>query len=239
MATQIRTKLPAVKPLQNINYNGYINNQRVHTQYNPLTRYCKQNELTKLSEDQCYLSRRDHDSRKPFKWRTYHHHPYGCKVESTCYPGQFYWDGYGAGGCNIDDESRVNRNPGYEATNLNVHQELPTMPIQMPRVRGYFDSDTESNLRFEATYNKKQCTATTEKSFNPYRFQIFDHLCFNPQDPKYIQETDSFNGCFPNAKFWMRGGEDTRHDRQEKFRSGCDYKAKYFSPNLNFSNFGY
>lgn len=214
-------------------------NQFQRTAYNPLTRFCKQNELTKLSEDACYIDRRDFDSKKPFKWQTYNYHPFGCKVESTCYPGQLYWDGYGVGGCNIDEDSKVNRNPGFQATHLRVHQELPTLPINIPRVRGYFNSDIESNLRYEATFNKKQCTGTTEKSFIPNSFQIFDHLCYNPQEITYIQETETFNKCFPNAKFWARGGEDTRHDNQSKYVNGCNWREKYFSANLSYSNFGY
>ncbi len=206
---------------------------------NPVTRFCKQNELSKLSEDQCYIDRRDFDSRKPFQWRTYHHHPYGCKVQSTCYPGQFYRDGYGIGGCNVDDDSRVNRNPGWQMTNPNVHQELPPCPINLPHIRGWHDADTESNLRAEPTFNKKQCTNTSEQSFNDKTFQIFDGLCYDPNDPDYIIPEDSFNKCFPNARFYKFGGEDTRHDRQERYRNACNWKIKYIPLNLSYSNFGY
>lgn len=212
-----------------------------HQQVNPVTRFCKQNELTKLSEDQCYLDRRDYDSRKPFKWRTYHHHPYGCKVQSTCYPGQFYKDGYGIGGCNVDDDSRVNRNPGWQMTNPNVHQELPTLPINLPHIRGWHDADTESSLRWEANFNNKPCLADTtiETSFNSKTFQIFDHLCYNPQEVEYIVPEDTFNKCFKGARFYKFGGEDTRHDRVGKYRSGCDWSAKYTPLTLSYSYFGY
>jgi len=91
MATQVNRPTQHQENFAPVNPHA---NARQRTQYNPLTRFCKQNELTKLSEDLCYIDRRDHDSRKPFKWQTYHHHPFGCKVESTCYPGQFYWDGF-------------------------------------------------------------------------------------------------------------------------------------------------
>lgn len=215
-----------------------FNHNSKRSQCNPITRFCKQNELSKLSEDACYIDQRDQDSRKPFKWNTYHNHPYGSKLEATCYPGQFYWDGYGIGGCNVDEDSRVNRNPGYQATNLNVHQELPTLPINMPRVRGYLHADTESNLRAEVTYNKKQCTLTSEKSCIPYTFQDFSTLCYNPQDINYIDEVGAFSKCFPNAKFYLRGGSDTRHDRQGKYRS-CSGSNNFTPLNLSYSNFGY
>lgn len=205
---------------------------------NPLNRFCKQNELSSLHEDICYMDRRDYDSRKPFKWRTYHYHPYGSKVQATCYPGQLYWDGH-VGGSNVDEESQVTRFPGYEMTNPNVHQELPTLPVQLPRIRGWFDSDTESSLRSEANFNKKQCTNTTEKSFIPVTFQNFDALCYDPQDPTYIIPEDTHNNCFPNARFWHRAGEATRSDRVEKFRNGCNYKVKYFPATLSYSSFGY
>lgn len=237
MSTQVNRPTQHRENFAPINANAHLRNQRA--QYNPLTQFCKQNELTKLSEDSCYIDRRDHDSRKPFKWRTYQHRPFGCKVESTGYPGQFYWDGYAPGGCNVDEESRVNRNPGYQATNLNVHQELPTLPINLPRIRGYFSADTESSLRSEATFNNKQCTSTSEKSFIDKTFQMFDHLCYNPQETKYIIPEDSFNKCFPNAKFYSRGGSDTRHDRQERYRNACNWKVKYFPSNLSYSQFGY
>ena len=208
------------------------------TRVNPITRFCKQNELTKLNEDMCYLDRRDHDSRRPFKWQTYHYHPYGSKVESTCYPGQFYNDGH-VGGSNVESESKVTRFPGYKMTNPNVHQELPMLPIQIPRLRGYFNSDTESNLRWEANFNNKQCLSdtTNEVSFNKYRFQIFDGLCYNPQENRIPEDTH--NKCFKNARFWHRAGEDTRHNRQTRYVNGCNWKQKFFSPNLSYSNFGY
>ena len=206
---------------------------------NGLGQFCKQNELSQLSEDMCYIQRRDYDSRRPFQWQTYHYHPYGSKVVATCYPGQHYKDGYGPGSQNIDADSHVKIHPGNVLTNPNVRQNLPALHVQMPRVRGYFDADTDSNLRPETTYSFAPCNATSEKSFNPYRFQMFDHLCYNPQDPMYIIPEDTFNQTYPNARFYHRAGEDTRHDRIEKYRNGCDWRAKYYPPNLNYSVFGY
>lgn len=238
MSTQMRTPLSGIKPLARINYDDHNSAQQCGTQYNPLTRFCKQNELSKLTEDSCYIDRRDYDSKRPFKWQTYNHHPFGCKLESTCYPGQFYWDGYGISGCNVDQESKVNRYPGYKATNLNVHQELPTLPVNLPRVRGYFSANIESSLRAEPTFNNKQCTNTSEKAFIPYTFQDFTALCFNPQETKFIIPEDSFNRCFPNAKYFIFGGEDSRHDRMGPYRNSCNNKIQP-SINLSYSNFGY
>jgi hypothetical protein len=206
---------------------------------NGLGQFCRQNELTKLSEDNCYLQRRDYDSRKPYRWQTYHYHPYGCKVQATCYPGQFYKDGYGIGGANVDADSCVKIHPGNVLTNPNVRQELPTLPVQLPRIRGYYDADIDSDLRPDLTESYASCNNTSEKSFMPYRFQRFKHLCYDPQDPQYIIPEDTFNCTFPNAKFYHRAGEDTRNDRTGKYRNGCDYRNKYYPPNLSYSMFGY
>ena len=203
-----------------------------------LNSFCKQNELSRLHEDQCYIEQRDHDSRRPFKLRTWHYHPYGPKVQATCYPGQHYWDGH-VGGANVDEESKVTRFPGYELTNPNVRQELPTLPVNIPRIRGWFDSDTESNLRYEATFNKKQCTLSSEKSFIPNTFQYFKQLCYDPQETKYIIPEDTHNNSFKDARYWHRAGEDTRHDRLTRYRNACNWEPKYFPSNLSYSSFGY
>jgi hypothetical protein len=206
---------------------------------NGLQQFCKQHELSRLGEDLCYIQRRDYDSRRPFKWNTYNYHPYdGSKVVAPCYVGQQYRDGYGVGAANVDADSRAKLHPGNVLTNPNVHQELPALHVQMPRVRGYFDSDTESNLRPEMDYNFGGCTLTTEKSYIPHTFQYFNQLCYDPQDPMYIIEEDTFNQTYPNAQFYHRAGEETRHDRQEKYRNGCDWKSKVSPPRLSYSNFG-
>lgn len=204
---------------------------------NGLTKFCKQQELNRENEDSCYINQRENDSTRPFALTVWHHHPYGSRVQATCYPGQFYWDGH-VGGCNVDEESKVSRHPGFEMTKDKDHHQLPMYPIQMPRVKGWHDADTESSLRFEL--DGKKCSKTvTEQSFNPKRFQIFDGLCYDPQDPRFIIPEDSFNGCFNGAKYFHFGGEDTRHDRQERYRNACSWQPKNFPPNLSYSNFGY
>lgn len=206
---------------------------------NGLTKFCKQQELGRESEDRCYINQRDHDSTKPFALSTWHYHPYGSRVQATCYPGQHYWDGYGISGANVDEESKVSRYPGYEMTRDKDHHQLPMFPVQLPQVKGWFDADTSSGLRPEGVFNKKACGSVSEKSFIPNTFQVFDSLCYDPQEGKYIIPEDSFNGCFKNARYYHFGGEDTRHDRQEKYRNACDWKPKNFPPNLSYSNFGY
>lgn len=206
---------------------------------NGLTKFCQQNELSRLSEDQCYRQQRNCDSTKPFAWQTYNYHPYGSKVVSTCYPGQFYWDGYGVSGANVDEESKVNRFPGFEMTHGADPQQMPMFPVNLPQIEGWFDADISSSLRPEANFNNPACNGVTEKSCIPYTFQDFSQLCYDPQETRYIIPEDTFNCKFKGAKYYQWGGEDTRHDRQQRYRNGCDYSVKYFSPNLSFSNFGY
>jgi hypothetical protein len=164
--------------------------------------------------------------------------PYPHTPQAICYPGQFFNNGY-VGGATVDEESKVNRYPGYEMTKGKYRHQLPTFQMNMPQVRGWHNADTESNLRWEASFDKKQCTNSTEKSFIPYSFEHFESLCYDPQDPAYIIPEDSFDSCFPNARFWHRAGEPSRFDRVEKYRNGCDYNVKYFPKKLSYSNFGY
>lgn len=208
------------------------------SQRNPLTKFCKQNELGRLREDQCYIDQRDGDSRKPFAMQTWHYHPYGSKVQATCYPGQFYWDGH-VSGSNIDEESKVNRYPGYEMTRGKYRHQMDMFPIQMPRVRGWFDADTESSLRCEFDPKPQGCNNPAEKSFIPNTFQDFSSLCYNPQDPQYIIPEDTFNCSYKDAQFYHWGGQDSRMDRMSTYRNACDWKPKNFPRNLSYSNFGY
>lgn len=207
---------------------------------NPLTKFCKQNELGKLAEDQCYIDQRDDDSRKPFALQTWHYHPYGSKVQATCTPSTWYWDGHVPGAA-IDEESKVNRYPGYEMTRGKYRHTLDAFPIQMPRVRGWHDADSESSLRYEMVYNRKSCGSVTEKSFIPNTFQDFSSLCYDPQDTLYIIPESSFNSekNFKDARYYHWGGSDTRHDKVETYRSGCSWKPRNFPVNLSYSNFGY
>lgn len=206
---------------------------------NNLTKFCRQNELNRTKEDSCYIQQRDSDSTKPFGLQTYHHHPYGTKVVAPCYVGQFYKDGYGINGSNVDAESCVRINPGFQLTNPNVRQELPTLPINMPQINGYFDADIDSSLRWDLDDSFSACNNDGEKSYIPYTFQSFKQLCYDPQDPQYIIPEDTFNCTFPNAKFYHRSGEPSRFDRVEKYRNGCDFRAKYYPPSLSYSSFGY
>lgn len=201
-----------------------------------LDKFCNQRDLTKTSEDPCYLFRRDKDSRKPLKYVTYNYHPYGCNVQATCYPGQFYDDGH-VNGCNIQDESKLKIRHGNVLTNRNVHQELPALPVQMPRIKGCFDVDPNSALRWQTTDNWKPCTNVTEQSFSDRTFQYFDHLCYNPQDADYIIPEDSFRQEYHDPRY-SRSGVDTRHDRLEKYRNGqaCIYN-RVMDPVSNYTSY--
>jgi hypothetical protein len=200
--------------------------QRRKAKYHPhkhpkagLEKFCNQRDLTRTSEDACYIARRDYDSRKPFKYVTYNYHPYGCDVRATCYPGQFYEDGH-VSGCTVDDDSDLKLSWGNKLTNANVHQELPALPVILPRIRGCFHADVDSDLRFEHTNNWKPCSQLSEIGFNPYRLQFFDNLCFNPQETKHIIQEDTFRKAYQDPRYHY-AGQDTRHSRLERYRTGC------------------
>lgn len=185
-----------------------------------LNRFCKQRELTGSHEDRCYLERRDHDSRQPLKFVTYQYHPYGCEVQATCYPGQYYDDGH-VSGCNIDSESQLKLNCGNVQTNRNLPQNFGAFPVMQPQLSGCFHVDVNSDLRWEHTSNWKPCTQLAEVGFNPYRFQFFDNLCFDPQKTKHLIQEDSFRAAYKDPNYHY-AGQDTRHNRLERYRDGCD-----------------
>ena len=216
-----------------------IQGQSCDNSKNGLTKFCRQNELNRIKEDNCYIQQRDYESRRPFGLTTYNYHPYGTKVVAPCHVGQYYKDGHGINGSNVDAESCVRLNPGWQLTNPNVRQTLPALPVNVPQKNGCFNADIDSNLRWELDDSFSACTNDSEKSFIPHTFQNFKQLCYDPQDPEYIIPEDTFNCTFPNAKFYHRGGEPSRFDRLTKYRNSCDHRAKYFEPSLSYSSWGY
>ena len=200
-----------------------------------LDRFCNSHDLTKTSEDACYISRRDYDSRKPFKYTTYNYHPYGCQVQATCYPGFMYDDGH-VSGCTVDDDSDLKLGWGNKLTNINTHQELPALPIIPPRMKGCFHVDVNSDLRFQHTSNWKPCTQLSEIGFNPYRFQFLSHLCDDYQNTEFIIPEDSFKKAFNDPRY-HRAGADTRHDRLEKYRVGGGCGGTIFNRVMQNTNY--
>lgn len=190
-----------------------------HVRQNLSNALCSQYDLTRLKEDRCYISRRECDSTKPLKFITYQYHPYGCQLQATCYPGQFYEDG-AVGACNIDEDSYLKIQGGNQLTNLNVRQNLQMYPVQAPRVRGWFHPDIESELRCNLNDEFAACTSDAEKSYIPYQWEEFEKLCYNPQETKYIIPEDTFRRSYNDSRY-HRAGADTRHDRLEPYRNGC------------------
>jgi hypothetical protein len=208
---------------------------------NPLTTFCKQNELTRTEEDQCYIAQRDLESARPFSWRTYQHRPYGSKVVAPCYPGQFYNDGH-IGGCNVDADSYVKLSPGFELTNNRTIQALPQLPVTPGRVKGWHSPEIESSLILsQPSFNQKPCNLNSERDFTKYRFDpfLFKHLCVDFQDPRFLIPELTHNQSFPRARNWHYAGEDTRQDRREKLRNNCDQNAKTYPPNFSYKSYGY
>lgn len=194
------------------NRNPFIpDDQQWHTNHiNHINRtgyeFCPQQELTRLREDNCYLRRRNADSMKPFKFITYHHHPYGADITPPCYPGQFVWDGYGETQYAIPASSDL-RISGVMNTNPRIIQELDNLRPHMPRIRGYYDPDIESPLVYsEASQQGKKNCKDVEQNMPDQGliWQYFRHLNYNPQDIEHVVNPH-----------WMRGGVSVRNDLRQ------------------------
>lgn len=148
----------------------------------------KQNELNRLQEDPGYIAQRDLDSRKPLKFVTYHHHPYGCGpyAGNAVGPNALYTDG-AVSGCNINEDSFL-KISGTVLTHNKQRQALDSMRPNMPSIRGYQDVDNESILiHSQFGDHHKNCIPTevsmTDRGliYTPLR-----HLCFDPQAVQHV-----------------------------------------------------
>lgn len=210
------------------------------------TRCVPNRELTRMSEDDCYLYTRNRQSQKPLKWHTYHWRPYGCDVIAPSYLLHAYKDGFGPGSCNIDADSSLKICDSNRLTNRNFPQELSTLPVHMPRIRGCFDPDTESDLRWRQTRAKdKPCNQHMEESHIPLRWNYFKHLCYNPQETQFIIPEDTFKYAFNLGDEYAYYGTDTRHAFQDRYRAtDCvddkiDQYYRFQQPGFKYSEYGY
>ncbi len=168
-----------------------------------------QRELAGLREDVAYLRRRNYDAQRPWKFITYQYRPYSSAVVPTAVPGQYYWDGDGENLHNIRDSNDL-RISGTLNTNPRLIQTLDSFRPNWPRIRGYYDAPVESALiQSEMSPVSKNCKPVEVAM--PDRglvWQYFDHLCYNPQNPKHVVN-----------QHWMRGGVSTRNDLRQHFLS--------------------
>ena len=159
----------------------------------------------RIHEDPCYIDCRANTSRKPLKYITRDFHNLGCNPNSLCYPGFLPQDGHGLPKCAIDVDSEL-RN-GSRMTQLRFPQQLKCLPV--PTVpflqRGCHEPDTEMELRGLDTYSDK-AAQPKDTCFYERHFDIFDHLCYNPNAVD--------NTVWPG----YQGGVDTRHKRLEPYR---------------------
>ena len=168
--------------------------------------HCPQQELTKLREDRCYLRRRNYDAMKPYKFITYHHHPYGADITPPCYVGQYFWDGYGEAQCAVNPSNDL-RISGTLNTNPRIIQTLDNLRPNWPHIRGYHDADIESPLyQAESTQAGKKNCKPVEQNFPDQGliWEYFDHLYYNPQELKHVVNPH-----------WMRAGISTRNDLRQ------------------------
>ncbi len=174
--------------------------------------------LKRLHADQCGLIHKNFESESPLQYLQYQYRPYPSKPYAGFkQPNQTMWNGYDTPACSIDTESFLKQDGSNILTNQNVHQELPMLPVQVPYVRGCRDINDESELKISHfDPNFKSCTADTEDSFIPHRFQYFNQLCYNPQTIVNIDEVQNFQKFDPN---YLRGGVSSRTTSQHRQRS--------------------
>ena len=154
--------------------------------------FCKQQELTRLREDDCYLQNHLYQSTKPLKYLLYQNRNFCSQLRATAYPKTFYWDG-GIGACTIQDESALKISEGNVLTNIRTKKLLANLRPNAPRIRGYFHSDTDSALRPLLNRTKGKCSKATESNQLEHHFQYFSHLCYNPNKPIHV---------VPNLTIW-------------------------------------
>lgn len=184
--------------------------------------FCRQSELNKLREDNCYILRREYDAKKPMKYITYQYRPFCESVSIGPYigPNNIVWHGYEPGPCGINVEndlfiSKVNM------TKHRFRKQLPNLPPNIPRFRGGYDADIESDLiQSRSQDNKKDCS-NTEQYID--RFQYFETLgC-----PGLGPNSSHANGWNPNApentvqkSNALRGGVSTRAALRSAYMTG-------------------
>lgn len=223
------SNVSAYQRIQDNTEECYNNNCEIPTTGSQMARRfdtCPDNrKLAGLGDDPCYVDCKSNTARRPLKYVTRDFHYLGCNPQSLCYPGFLTDDGPGIPRCAIDVDSHLRIDPPL--TNLGFPQQLrclpaPTVPFMG---RGCLESDAEMELRGKDTNASKPCLPR-ETNYYERHFDIFDHLCYNPNAVD--------NTVFP----YNQSGMDTRHARQEPHRNGAGCKPLFSIAGGDFQNRG-
>lgn len=159
---------------------------------------------TSAADDGCYVDYKESTSTKPMKYLVNNFHREGCAPNDVCYPGYMPSRDKGLSQCRIDDDTDLRFR---KLTRARTPQQLACVPMAtVPYMgRGCVSSDTEMQLRSAmTTVGGKPCKPYDTAHYER-RFEVFDHLCFNPNATQ--------NVIWPDT----RGGMDTRQQRVETY----------------------
>lgn len=169
--------------------------------------------LTRLGDDQCYVSARTQQNSQYGTYNTTNYFSNNCGLEkpldfATSMPNVFVNGGFGnsgAGGCNIQSDSKMKI--GTIQTNPKCRISLLTRPFaSVPYLgRGPNNAIMESRIQ-QGDYitNKKSCNTTTEKSHIQYRhYPLVPSLKATVTNPHNLVEGVAADG-------WIQGGLPTR-----------------------------
>lgn len=166
--------------------------------------------LTSLSDDPCYIDCKSNTQRAEFGFRIENFRKKKCNPRDLCYPGYLPRDGEGFAQCDIDTDTDLRYS---RLTRVGNPQQLRGLPIHVPFMgNGCLDTDTESQLRSVDTFTSNVCQPR-DSSFHNRTFDIFDHMCFNPNAVK--------NTVWDGSVI----GEDTRNDYSDNYQE-CKTNGK-------------
>jgi len=169
--------------------------------------------LTRLGDDQCYVSERTKQNTQYGTYNTTNFFSQNCGLAkplefATSMPNVFVNGGFGnsgAGGCNINSDSKLKI--GSIQTNPKCKINLQTRPfLTVPYLgRGPLNPELESQVQQgDWVNNKKSCNTTTEQSHIDYRhYPLVPSLKATVTNPHNLVEGVAAEG-------WIKGGLPTR-----------------------------
>lgn len=180
-------------------------------------------ELTRLSEDSCSRAYRHDQSTKPIKYITRDFRTLGLNPQSVCYPGFLAQDGVGIPDMGIDSDSHLRiEKPLPRCADV---QQLPALqkPTKPFMGRGCGEPGIENDLRAGLFNRPNKSCQPKGTDFEQRSFQIFDHLCYDPQRVDTVVMPKQFNSKIGGVQCNYLGGCDSRHSYDQEDIRGNGY----------------
>ena len=166
-------------------------------------------DFTKNHDDACYKGEQTKQSLGPGVYQTSNHYQCDCSIpdvveKATSLPLVYFQNGYGVGGCVIDESTTMRF--GKTKNNPKCPVQLLERPyLTVPYMgRGAGDQNLETQLLpGEPTKERRQCNTLSGITIDNYFTPLIQHLKDNVQDPIHIVPEYVSEG-------WIRGGSNTR-----------------------------